>query len=345
MRCLASYSFCISFIIYATVAHGQSLRQQAEDKFGKDSQVWFAEPVSTGPSRWDPPTIASDQGIILEWNAQKLILVRPEASKETIIPGDYVTRIEPAWTDPDAASVHTLFLERQFQKVVSSGSEVLKKTTMPRWQQRLILAEVIQALTALRRTSAACKVFVSLSKENAPQLLLSVLPVPWGQDKLDEDTNAIQSLAEEWVLDPNEAVQFMGAAWLLSGPKRSLATETLEGLAKKNALPIVSSYARIQLWRTVPPSDILSGHYPSWIEERDKLLLPTQAGPTCLLANRLAQAGQPSLALPQWLRIASLHADRYDLLQDSVAKSVAALRSLGRIDEAQKVERLGQSVK
>ena len=103
---------------------------------------------------------------------------------------------------------------------------------------------------------------------------------------------------------------------------------------------MIVAYAKAQLWRTVPPAEILSDRYPRWLAERDKLLLPAQAGPTMLLAERLQQAGQANLAIPEWLRIATMHGDRYHLVTKAIPKAAEALRASGRTAEADRVQSL-----
>jgi hypothetical protein len=48
-----------------------------------------------------------------------------------------------------------------------------------------------------------------------------------------------------------------------------------------------------------------------------------------LLAHRLEQANQPKLAIAQWLRVASMHQDRYHLAEQAVGKGIDAARKLG----------------
>lgn len=320
----------------------QDFRQLAEEKFGKDSRIWFSEPGDTSLDRWEPRELFEDVGIILEWNAQNVVLVRLDAKSESTISGDYVVRIEPNWTNPAGEKIHRLFRQYQFQSVADQGNETIKLGEMPRWQQRVILAEMIESRSALGASDAAGKLFSVLAKLNPPQLLVATIPIPWGSETLDANLPKIQRLADAWILDENEAIQLMGAAWLLSGPKRANAIESLENLAKNSKSQILRSYAKAQLWRTVPPAEVMSDRYPKWLAERDSLLLPIQAGPTMLLAERLAQAGQPVLAISEWLRIATLHADRYHLASKAIPNAVAALRSLGKNEEADKAELLLQ---
>ena len=183
--------------------------------------------------------------------------------------------------------------------------------------------------------------FVALANYNPPQLLLATIPLPWGESAFSESgLSEIQTQSEEWIAQESDAVQLLGAAWLLSGSKRPLAIETLNRLAKTSKSPLISAYARVQLWRTVPPAEVLSDRIPSWLSERDKLLLPLQAGPTMMLAERLQQAGQSNLAIPEWLRIATLHSDRYHLASKALSKASATLRETGRTEEADRVQLL-----
>ena len=327
---------CCFFNEFKSPGHAQDLRQRAEEKFGKDSRIWFSEPGDKSLARWDPPELFEDLGIILEWNAKNLVLLRPEAKRETTISGDFVVRIEPSWTEP-GEKIHRLFEQRQFPLVLTQGSEAIKQGKMPQLQQLLILADMVESQSAIGKPHLAGRLFVSLAKVNPPQLLLATIPLPWGNESMQSDLPNVQPLAENWLIDANESLQLLGAAWLLSGQKRSIAIESLENLANSKS-SLVSAYAKAQLWRTVPPAEILSDRYPKWLGERDRLLLPIQAGPTMLLAERLAQAGQPVLAISEWLRIATLHGDRYHLATKAISKAADAFRSLGRSEEADNAE-------
>ena len=321
----------------AIISSAQSANPQ-EAQEATVSRIWFAEPGDTSLNRWDPRQLFEDAGLIKEWDGQKVVLVRQGTKREITTPGDFVVRIEPAWSNETAEQIHRLFSDRQYAAVVKQGNDAIK-SGLPRWQQRVILSEMIEACSALGKPRIAGILFVSLAKENPPQLLLSTIPIPWGETALlDSNVSEVQNLSEEWIKQDSEAAQLLGAAWLLSGAKRPSAIEKLEQLAKSSKIPIVSAYAQAQLWRIVPPAEILSDRLPRWIVERDKLLLPLQAGPTMLLADRLQQAGQPNLAIPEWLRVATLHSNRYHLATKAIPKAAAALRTAKRNEEADRVQ-------
>lgn len=308
----------------------------AEEKFGKDSRVWIAEPGETGLDRWSPRELFEDEGIVLEWNQQKLVLVRPNAQKESTIVGDYVARIEPYFGDEAGDKAHAAYRLHEFQTVLTQGKTAVATTDskLHRWQRRLILAEMVDAATALGRTSDAGVLFAPLAKDNPPQLLMTTIPLPWGDDVLAADLGKIQGLAEKWIEEEQEGLKLLGASWLLTGTKRSTAIQTLETL-RSSKTPLISVYSKAQLWRTVPPSEILSDRYPKWLAERDSVALPIQAGPTMLLADRLAQSGQLALAVSEWMRVVTLHSDRYHLKTKAKTKAIATLKQLGRNKEAE----------
>ena len=326
------------------IAAGQSTFEQFSEKFGKESRVWISEVGDTGLNRWDPRQLFEENGVLLDWDSRGIVIFRSNAKTQTTIPGDCIVRIEPAWANEIGETIHRLFLEREFKLVVTKGQEVLNnsgKSGLPNWQLRLILAEMIESCSALGKPHIAGPLFVSLTKANPPLLLFASIPLPWGETPFSElDSTRMQPLAEDWITQEAESTQLLGAAWLLTGVKRNLALETLEQLAKNAKAPMVSSYAKAQLWRIVPPAEILSDRYPRWLSERDRLMLPAQAGPTMLLAERLQQSGQTNLAIPEWLRIATLHGDRYHLATKAIPKASEALRSIGRAEEADRVQSL-----
>ncbi len=331
-------------ISMACIASAQSVKSQDVPET-EMSRIWFAEPGDTSLNRWEPRQLFEDAGKVKEWDDQKFVLVRPGTKREITTPGDFVVRIEPAWDNESGEQIHRLFSERQYSSVIKQGNDAIK-SGLPKWQQRVILSEMIEACSALGRPRIAGILFVSLAKENPPQLLLSTIPIPWGETALvNSSLNEIQSLSEEWITQESEAIQLLGAAWLLSGAKRPNAIERLEHLSKNAKSPLIGAYARSQLWRTVPPAEILSDRLQRWLAERDKLLLPLQAGPTMLLADRLQQAGQTNLAVPEWLRIATMHSDRYHLATKAIPKASAALRNAKRNEEADRVQLMLDSFK
>jgi hypothetical protein len=238
-----------------------------------------------------------------------------------------------------AAEFHNLFVQREYASAIKRGAESMKQAGTPVWQQRIILAEMIESMMAIGKPYLACQLYISLAKENSPQLLLSTIPLSWGDDKLEADNAKIQQAASDWLLSDNESIQLLGAGWLLTGSKRLLAIETLKGLSKSKTMWI-ASYARCQLWRIAPPAEIQSNLLPKWIAERDRLPFAMQTGPTMLLAHRMSQAGESMLASSEWLRVATLHADRYHFANRAWIKAIESLTSIGKKEDADRAKKM-----
>ncbi len=300
---------------------------------GGPSRVWMLQPGDTGLSDFSTNRVSEDFGVIVSWDAKQLVLIRPGSSNRTTIGGDSVIRIEPGWKSPDFQQVHDSFCSRDFSTVITAGQKVLKLTEIPQWQQRLVVAEMVEAATVMEKWQVAGQVFGFLAKDSPPQLLLSTIPLPWS-DEAAKNMDRIAGSAAKWMTDPNESMQLLGAGWGLSGNDRSTAIEIL-GRLSKSSTPVISAYAKCQLWRTVPPATVLSEHYAQWISQRDNIFFPAQAGPTMLLADRLERASQGAVAIPEWLRVSTLHADRVYLAKKSVENAARELRSMGRTAEAE----------
>ena len=74
------------------------------------------------------------------------------------------------------------------------------------------------------------------------------------------------------------------------------------------------------------------------MDYRDRMLQPLQLGPTEFLADRLQRIGETDLAIGQWMRIATLHADRYDRARRALTAAADSLTRQGRPAEAKKIE-------
>ena len=149
-------------------------------------------------------------------------------------------------------------------------------------------------------------------------------------------------MAEEaagWIENEAPAMQLLGASWLLGGEQRSKGVEILQALSKSDS-EVIAGYAKAQLWRTVPPSEIMDYPLPQWLKLRDSLPLAAQAGPTMLLGTRLEQAGRHELAIGEFLRIATLFGDRYHLKQKAVANAIDISKAIGDNAQADRIGRL-----
>jgi len=316
--------------------------RQAVEKLGPSSKVLWSEPGENSLNRWRARSIIEARGVIVSWDVDKLVVIKPEAKGPTNFPGDLVVGIEPGWKSPAYAQVHSLFEQRKFKEVLQQGQAVLSLAEIPRWQQRVMVCEMVDSAMALQQYSAAARVFKVLSQDSTPELLMSRIPIPWS-DELLRVTPALTQEALGWIESDKPAMQLLGASWLLAGEHRLAAIDKLKSLSS-NASPMIAAYSKIQLWRLTIPEEILSDGFLEWVAQRDALPVPLQAGPTMLLAHRLEQANQPKLAIAEWLRVTSMHADRYHLAEQAVRRGADAAKKLGDEELAQKiVQKIGSS--
>lgn len=316
--------------------------RQAVEKLGPSSKVLWSEPGENSLNRWRARSIIEARGVIVSWDVDKLVVIKPEAKGPTNFPGDLVVGIEPGWKSPAYAQVHSLFEQRKFKEVLQQGQAVLSLAEIPRWQQRVMVCEMVDSAMALQQYSAAARVFKVLAQDSTPELLMSRIPIPWS-DELLRVTPALTQEALGWIESDKPAMQLLGASWLLAGEHRLAAIDKLKSLSS-NASPMIAAYSKIQLWRLTIPEEILSDGFLEWVAQRDALPVPLQAGPTMLLAHRLEQANQPKLAIAEWLRVTSMHADRYHLAEQAVRRGADAAKKLGDEELAQKiVQKIGSS--
>lgn len=312
--------------------------RQAIEKLGGPSVVRWTELGSTGLERWEARRIIEIRGVVVEWDPKKLGVVRSDGNGVTSFPGDGVIGIEPAWKADEFKAVHALFAQHRYEDVLTQGQNALKLTNIPRWQQRLLVAEMVQSAVSLKKWAVAGRIFGFLVKDDPPNLLLSAIPLPWSDEAITASTGVAEE-ATGWIESESPAMRLLGASWLLGGDQRSKGVEILQALSKSES-EVIAGYAKAQLWRTVPPSEIVEYPLPQWLKLRDSLPLAAQAGPTMLLATRLEQAGQHELAIGEFLRIATLFGDRYHLKQKAVANAIDISKAIGDNAQADRISRL-----
>lgn len=313
---------------------------QAKEKLGASSRIVWGEAGPTSLDRWQARSSVEFEGVIVAWETDQLTLVKKNGTGTTTLPGDLLVGITPGWKSPAFERTHQLWLNKDFPAVISSGQKALAEREIPRWQQRLLVTEMIESAVAINQLAVACRIFQALGDDPIPELLLSRIPLPWSTE-LDHVPPALASEASVWMNHDTPSLRLLGASWSLTGPNRLEAVEKLKELGKlreqtKPTHRLIATYALVQLWRTAPEDTILSSELDHWIQLRDSLPIPMQAGPTVLLATRLEQANQFELALAEWLRILALHADRPAMAKlaqtrsTTLAKQIATLNAQGQ---------------
>lgn len=305
------------------------LFKQAVQKFGGPSHFRLIEAGSTGLENWSPPGEIAVKAVVLDWTDKELWVIKPDSTDKVLLPSPRVLSVEVHWQNPSAKQLKELLDGRKYAEAITLGSQLLstkdESVVLPRWQQRVAISMLVQASTGMHRWERAALLYVSLAKSQSPVLLHASIPIPWTNSSASVRERAkMQELATAWIADPVEAVQLLGAAWLLDGSSRNDAMTTLNRLSKQASETWVRQYAEAQLWRTVAPNQITTETLERWTKTRDGMLPPLQAGPTFLFADKLSAGNQTVRACEEWLRIVILHRDQ-PFLRDQASLAVRPL--------------------
>lgn len=306
---------------------GSEFFREAVEKIGPPSQFVWGEAGDHSLNRWQARSQIDLRGVVVSWDSDKLVLIKPDGNGPTNLPGDLVMGFEPAWKSAAYGQVDELFKQQRFREVLQQGQSALSEPGIPRWQQRALVARMVDSAVAIPQYATAGRIFKALAQESPPDLLLSRIPLPWS-DELIGVTPSLTQEALGWLDSEIPSLQLLGASWLLGGEHRLKAIEKLKLLSSGGA-GLIPAYSKVQLWRLASPEEILSEKYSDWVALRDGLSLPLQAGPTMLLAHRLEQANQPKLAIAEWLRVASMHSDRYHLAVKAQQRGIDAAKKTG----------------
>jgi hypothetical protein len=285
--------------------------------------------ITTDP--WRAVATKRIAGKVKQFDFDELTIVLDDGSDRSI-PSEQVVHVTPVWSNEQAVAAHRHFMERDYSAVTASVPEVLK-SGMPRWEQRLLIAELVQSAAALGNTRVAGILFLNLADSKPPAMLYADMPLCWSACEPDRQ---LVEQAQQWLDSQNPHAQLLGASWLLLHDQSGKASRIMTEL-KSSTPPSVAKLAVAQGWRLVPPPETMQ-RLNEWFTFRDQLLLPLQIGPTEFLADRLMRVGEPDLAIGQWMRIAATHPARYHRASQALEAAADQLRRLGRDKEMRKLE-------
>jgi hypothetical protein len=325
------------------------LYRQAVARFQGPSTIHRIESLDASLKQWNPPDVAVENAVVLDWNDKDLIVVRRDSLDKVVLPSPNVVRIEPKWENELAASLHADFLAGRFADAIAKGGRLLGQKSeqpgTPRWQQRVLIAELVECSVALNRWERACLLYAALAKDQPPPLLLTAMPIPWSATTAEiKDRVKVQELAVGWLEDSRPPLQLMGAAWLLDSDRREEAARTLERLSQLTDKGVLSNYAAAQLWKTSTPKDLSSERIAQWTGLRDSMPLPFQAGPTYLMAEKLSRAGNSPRALEEFLRVGMLHPDKPYLAKPALAQAQQLVQSSSQSQDAERIQDLSRKL-
>lgn len=280
---------------------------------------------------WQPPAPTEFQGRIIDFDAGKLLLRRPDGSTLEL-PSERVQHVTFAWNTAEVAAASDLVKAHDYVGAIDRIPKVYSQA--PKWQQRILLAQLVQALDAAGYSRKAGVIFLDVVRDSPlPLMLYADMPLCWTPREADA---TLLETAKQWLAGSDETERLLGASWLLFGPEHAAAERSLVGL-RASAQPAVALLAGAQSWRLVPPPETLQ-RLDEWFAFRDQMLQPLQIGPTEFLADRLRRGGELDLAIGQWVRIATLHAPRYHRAANALENASQQLRLSAQQDQAQRLQ-------
>ncbi|MCU0721736.1 MAG: hypothetical protein MUC83_18645 [Pirellula sp.] len=323
--------------------------RKALETFSGPTFVRFATRERTDLDVWAVADTREEQGIVLDWNEEKLTLLRPDSDEPTSIVTRSVYQITHTFRSNVVGELQANYAAGKFQEVLVSAPKVIgpkaEGIKLARWEQKYILSMLIESCKALDRWDPACSLFVSLAKESPPDLLAASIPIPWFDSVAEiRDRDKIRSNAALWLKEPNQLVQLLGACWLLDGELRGEAIDSLKRLSRESKHPLVGQFASAQLWRTLPPTEFAKRQLESARSLRDSIFLPAQAGPSLLLAERCNRGGETELALQEWLRVVTIHPEQRALADHAKKSAIDLLKSTDRGEMANQIESLAGKI-
>ncbi len=293
-------------------------------------RIWYGPAAVRGRDIWDLPEGLYFEGKIQEFDALRLVYL-DDMGRKRELESQRVERVDVSWSSAQARLVHQMYLDRKYGAIAGLINSALA-SGIPHWQQKMLVAELVEAADALGNTRSAGGFFLKyLAEASPPPLLYATMPLCWTSGEAD---SALLTEAGKWLSSSKEPESLLGASWLLNGTRAEEAKQRL-GKLKTSTNKVISQFAAVQLWRLVPPPETNS-NLSSWFDFRDSLLRPLQIGPTEFLADRLGRISSADLAVGEWTRIATVHADRYHRATIALSAARAILIRENRQLEAER---------
>ncbi|MGN6547390.1 MAG: hypothetical protein ACTHK7_20225 [Aureliella sp.] len=283
------------------VAGPPACAQSGAAETPSQDRVIYGPALPRAVNPWNPPPAITLLGKIEKLDQQALEM-RTAEGKTHKLTSDRIEHIEVAWDSPAAAAAHARFAEQHYAEALKENDEILRAGGIPRWQQCILLSELVESAEAVGKPELAGKLFLLLMQQSPPDFLVATIPLNWTSREL---TPPLEKAAREWLVQSDDYAGLLGASWLLLTDQSDAAKQRLQKI-QASPSKLLQRLAAMQLWRATPPS-LTTGEMGRWLQARDSLLLPLQLGPSEFMAERFARVDKTDLAIGEWLRIAANH--------------------------------------
>lgn len=293
-------------------------------------RVIYGPALPRAVNPWNPAPTITLVGDIQKLDEQ-VLEIRTAAGKIHKLTSDRIEQIDVAWDTPGGAAAHARFAQQRYAEALKENDEILRSGGIPRWQQCILLSELVESAEAVGKPELAGKLFLLLMQQSPPDFLVATIPLNWTSREL---TPPLEQAAREWIAQSDDCAGLLGASWLLLTDQGEVAQQRLQKI-QASPSKLLQRLAAMQLWRATPPS-ATTGEMGRWFQARDSLLLPLQLGPTEFMAERFSRVDKTSLAIGEWLRIAANHRQHPYRAASALDQARARLARSGDDTQAQR---------
>jgi hypothetical protein len=297
------------------------------------STVWISPGVPNTPGRFEFIPATQRRVKVIDIGVEQMVYIDENDETPRYLRGNRVVAVDLAWDSNEARAAMDQVHANDFRAAVPKIQAAIGQTRL-QWQKKFLISALVDCLQNLNSTKKAGEIFLQLAANEPPAMLYGSMPLAWTTSDNRPD---MARAASEWIVGQGEASQLLGASWLLSGSERAQATQVLDRLSRSAVDASIRDLATAQRWRTQVAADVVDGELGQWQEARDAMLLPLQAGPTRLIAQKLADANRTDAAVAEWLRIAVTNGTRYDAASKAIEQAVSVLDRGDRQVEADRI--------
>lgn len=289
--------------------------------------------IASPRTSWSQSDSETTVGRIVDFNAANIIYKLPPDDSLKTRNAIEVTKITFEWLSEDAAGANKAFESGSFSDVIRLGKLAIAGGQLPSWQQRFLVAKMVEAFWQSNQKVIAGKLFLSLLKDSSPSLVYASAPLTWQPTKMDSATTEV---ALGWVKESESYdSQLLGASWLLGTSDSSGAIEALQRVSRQPNVHL-ARLATAQLWRVATPKEVAS-KFQEWRTVRDLLPVALQLGPTLTIAEKLERASLQAEALDEYIRVIAVEPPKSYACILAKKRASEILRSLNRPEEAKRL--------
>ncbi len=124
-----------------------------------EDRIVYGPALPRSSNLWSPHPTAVLTGKIERLDQQSVEFVSAENGQKRKLASDRIERIDVDWETEAAAEAHQRFVNREYVAVLKNNDEVLRAGGFPRWQQVILLTEIVQSFEAIGKPESAGKFF------------------------------------------------------------------------------------------------------------------------------------------------------------------------------------------